>query len=92
MFFSCFMEGKISSFRRGRHHTYSNQMIVVVDGVDSKEKAEKLVGNEVVYNTGKRDIKGEVRSAHGNSGAIRVLFESGMPGQALGGDVKIKSN
>ena len=83
------MEGKIASFRRGRHHTYSNQMIVVVDGVDSKDQAEKLVGKTVKYDTGKREIKGEVRSAHGNSGALRVLFESGMPGQALGSSVKI---
>ena len=83
------MEGVISSFRRGVHHTYSNQMIVLVNGVDSKDKAEKLVGKKVAYNTGKRDIMGEVRDIHGNSGALRVLFESGMPGQALGSKVKI---
>ncbi|MFC1648833.1 50S ribosomal protein L35ae [Nanoarchaeota archaeon] len=83
------MQGRISSFRRGVHHTYSNQMIVIAEGIDKKEAAEKLVGKKVVYNTGKRDILGEVRSAHGNHGALRVLFESGMPGQALGAEVKI---
>ena len=84
------MNGIISGFRRGVHHTYSNQMIVVVEGVDSKDKADKLVGKKVLFNTGKRDIKGEIRSSHGNSGAVRVLFESGMPGQALGSNVKIE--
>jgi large subunit ribosomal protein L35Ae len=64
-------------------------MIVHVDGVDSKEDAEELVGKDVSYNTGKRSISGEVRAAHGNSGAIRVLFETGMPGQALGKQVDI---
>ncbi|MCB1084399.1 MAG: 50S ribosomal protein L35ae, partial [Simkania sp.] len=44
---------------------------------------------KVVYNTGKKDITGEVRSAHGNSGALRVLFETGMPGQAIGKTVAI---
>lgn len=83
------MRGVIASFRQGRHHTYNNQMIVHVDGVDSKEDAEELVGKDVSYNTGKRSISGEVRAAHGNSGAIRVLFETGMPGQALGKQVDI---
>jgi len=84
------MEGIISSFRRGVHHTYSNQMIVLVNSIDNKDKASKLVGKKVIYNTGKRDIKGEIRKSHGNSGALRVLFETGMPGQALGSKVKIE--
>jgi len=84
------MEGIISSFRRGVHHTYSNQMIVLTKDVNDKDKAEKLVGKKVIFNTGKRDIKGEIRSSHGNSGALRVLFESGMPGQAIGSKVKIE--
>lgn len=84
------MEGVITSFRRGIHHTYSNQMIVLLEGVDSKEKAEKFVGKKAVYNTGNKDILGEVRSSHGNHGALRVLFQSGMPGQAIGSKVKIE--
>lgn len=83
------MKGRIASFRRGRHHTYNNQMIVHVDDVDTKDDAEELVGKDVTWDTGKREIEGEVRDSHGNSGAIRVLFESGMPGQALGQEVTI---
>ncbi len=84
------MNGTISNFRRARHHTYDNQMIVVVESVKTKEDAEKLVGKTVLFNTGKRDIKGEIRSAHGNKGALRVLFETGMPGQAIAQTVKIE--
>ena len=83
------MEGIISNFRQGRHHTYSNQMIVVAESLTNKEDAVKLVGKKVVWNTGKKDITGEIRAAHGNSGALRVLFETGMPGQAIGQKVKI---
>ncbi len=64
-------------------------MIIIVDGVDSIEKAEKLVGKKVTYSTGNKEISGEVRSAHGNKGALRVLFETGMPGQAVGQVVNI---
>ncbi len=36
-----------------------------------------------------KEIKGEVRSAHGNKGALRVLFETGMPGQSITNKVEI---
>lgn len=85
------MEGTISNFRMSRHRKSNNQMVVVVDGLESKEKAARLVGKSVVWKTPTgKDIKGEVRSAHGNGGALRVLFEKGMPGQALGTKVSIE--
>jgi large subunit ribosomal protein L35Ae len=64
-------------------------MVVVVSSVTDRAAAEKLVGKKVTFNTGKKDIAGEVRSAHGNKGALRVLFETGMPGQALGQKVSV---
>ncbi|MFC2134402.1 50S ribosomal protein L35ae [Bacteroidota bacterium] len=84
------MEGIISNFRQGRHHTYGNQMVIVVGSLKTRDDAEKLVGKKVVWHTGKKDVAGEVRSAHGNSGALRVLFETGMPGQSIGQKVKIE--
>jgi len=84
------MEGVIKNFKRGRKTQTMNQMIVVVKGVEKKEKAKELVGKSVVWRSpGDKEIKGEVRSAHGNSGALRVLFETGMPGQAIGDKVSI---
>lgn len=84
------MDGKISAFR-GSHKTQkSNQMIVVVSGIDSREKAESLVSKVVSWKTpGKKNvvIKGKVSRAHGNNGAVRVIFERGMPGQSLGSSV-----
>lgn len=67
-------------------------MIIGVEGVDSREKAEKLVGKIVSWfspGKEKKEIKGEIRSAHGNSGAVRAIFETGMPGQSVGQKVKI---
>lgn len=85
------MEGKITNFKGGRHTQVGNQMIVEIEGVNTKEEAAKLVGKKVVWTTSaKKEITGEVRNFHGNSGAVRVLFETGMPGQAVGGNVQIK--
>ena len=86
------MEGLILNFRRSRHRTYGNQMIISVDGSDNKEKAAKLVGKSVSWiATGKekKEIKGKISSAHGNSGVLRVLFERGMPGQSIGTKVNL---
>jgi large subunit ribosomal protein L35Ae len=85
------MEGVIANFKGSHRTQVNNQMIVLASGVDSKEKAAKLVGKKVVWSSpAGKDIKGEVRSAHGNKGALRVLFEKGMPGQAIGTKVKVE--
>ena len=84
------MEGVIKNFKRGRKTQTTNQMIVYINEVKSKEDASKLVGKKVSWKSpADKEIKGEVRSAHGNNGAIRVLFEKGMPGQAIGDKVVI---
>ena len=84
------MEGASKNFKRGRKTQTMNQMIVVVNGVEDKGKAAELVGKKVTWKSpAGKEITGEVRSAHGNSGALRVLFETGMPGQAIGGKVQI---
>ena len=88
------MEGVISNYRQGRHHQHTNQMIVVVNSVKTIEAAGKLVGNTVVWKNSvgkeKIEIKGRVKKEHGNSGALRVTFEKGMPGQSIGTKVNIQ--
>lgn len=84
------MKGVISNYRSGRHTQKDNQMIVIPEGVDSKEKAEKLIGKEVVWKSpAEREIKGKITSIHGNKGAVRVMFEKGMPGQSITNKVTI---
>jgi large subunit ribosomal protein L35Ae len=87
------MKGIITNFRGSRRIKTGNQMIVEVEGVDSKEKAEKLIGKAVTWTSpGKKktEIKGKVSAVHGNKGTVRVLFERGLPGQSLGTEVKIE--
>ena len=66
-------------------------MIVQVNNIDNKENASKLVGKKVTWKTsaGKQMI-GEITNIHGNSGALRVKFDSGMPGQSIGTKVVIE--
>jgi len=68
-------------------------MIVIMPGVDNKDKAKPYVGKSAVWNAPgkqKTSIKGVISAIHGNKGALRVVFERGLPGQSLGMDVKIE--
>jgi len=87
------MEAIIVNFRRGKRTQSSNQMILRVEGVETIEKAKTLVKKNVVFvcpGKNKKEIKGIIKSAHGNSGLLRAHFETGMPGQAIGGRVQVK--
>ena len=85
------MEGVIKNFRRSRTRQKTNHMIVYLDDIASREKASGLVGKGVVWKSpvGK-EINGKVASAHGNKGAVRVIFEKGLPGQSISTKVDIK--
>ena len=79
------MEGTIVNLRGRRHTQYSNQMVISIDNITDREKATGLVGKKAVWTNVKGNvIIGKISSAHGNSGALRIIFEKGMPGQSLG--------
>jgi large subunit ribosomal protein L35Ae len=83
----------VVQFRRGRRTVKPKHFLIEVEGIDSKEKAEKLVGKIVSWtSTGKEPkvISGKVAKAHGNNGVIRAIFEKGLPGQAIGTEVVLK--
>jgi len=83
--------GKVVQFRRGRHVIHERHMLVEIEGVDSKEKASKLVGKEALWKSpAGKEIKGKVSGAHGNKGVVRVIFEKGLPGQSVTTSVEIK--
>ncbi|NTV23786.1 MAG: 50S ribosomal protein L35ae [Nanoarchaeota archaeon] len=87
------MEGIIASYRRGRKTMTGNQVLIKVASVDNKEKAEKLVGKQVVWNApgkAKKALKGKISAVHGRNGTVRAIFETGVPGQAVTQKVMIE--
>ena len=84
------MKGKISNYRQGVHTEYTNQYVVSVDGVTDRASAQGIIGRRVCWkpSTGK-EIVGTVSKAHGNSGAVLVRFDKGLPGQAVGTELEI---
>jgi large subunit ribosomal protein L35Ae len=86
------MEAVIMNFRQGRHTIKNNQMIIQVKGYD-KEKAKSLLKKTAIFRPEgkqKKEIKGLIKSLHGNGGNLRVHFERGMPGQSIGKKLEIQ--
>ena len=86
------MEAKVIQFRRGRKNYTPRHFLIEVEGLNSRAEAMKLVGKTVTWTSpGKNQTKivGKISSAHGNKGVIRAVFEKGLPGQAIGTEVKI---
>ncbi|MDO8627502.1 MAG: 50S ribosomal protein L35ae [Candidatus Diapherotrites archaeon] len=83
--------GKVIQFRRGRHVIHEKHFLIEVPGIDSREKATKLVGKSVEWKSpAGKVIKGKVSGPHGAKGVVRAIFERGLPGQAVTTEVKIE--
>ena len=85
------MEGIIVNFRQGKQTQTNNQMVVKVESVKNKEEAKSLINKKVTWKTSSgKDLVGKITNIHGNSGALRVHFEKGLPGQSVGTKVIIE--
>jgi len=83
--------GKVVQFRRGRKTIHERHFLIEVEGSDSRAKAEKFVGKEVVWKSpAGKIILGKISGAHGNKGVVRAIFERGLPGQAVTTKVEVK--
>ncbi|MEK6835858.1 MAG: 50S ribosomal protein L35ae [Nanoarchaeota archaeon] len=84
------MEAIIINFRIGGNRQYNNQLILQVPGLHNKEKAKLLIGKKVIWKSPKgKELTGVIKNIHGNKGALRAYFNTGMPGQCLGTKVEI---
>lgn len=85
------MKATVSSFRRGKRTQRPRHFILEVEGTNTKDKAEKLIGKEVSWKSpAGKELKGKITSTHGNKGQVRAVFEIGLPGQAINDEVEIK--
>ena len=85
------MKGAIVNFRGGRHTQYTSQIIIQPENTKNREEANKLKGKTVIWTTpSKKQIKGNIKKAHGNSGAVLAKFEKGLPGQSISTKVDIE--
>jgi large subunit ribosomal protein L35Ae len=86
------MKGIIVQFRRGRHRIHERHYLIDLD-LKSREEAKKMAGKEVSWKSpAGKEIKGKISDAHGNNGLVRAIFEKGLPGQAITGEIDVKGD
>lgn len=84
------VNAKVIQFRRGRTNVKPRHYLIEIEGCDSREKAAKFIGQSVEWTSpAKKIIKGKIAAPHGNKGIVRAIFEIGLPGQAMGTEVKL---
>jgi len=84
------MKATILSYRRGRHTQTTNQVLIEMEGVDSRALASKFIGKRIVWKTpSKKEIYGKITQPHGNKGVLRARFSRGLPGEAIGTKAEI---
>lgn len=88
-------------YRRGISLQNTNQHLLRVEGVKSREDAKWYLGKRVAYvyrgktvnkeagKTKNRSIQGKIVSVHGNNGVVRATFHHNLPGQAAGKLVRV---
>jgi len=86
------VSARVIQFRRGRKTYTPRHFLIEIEGVNSREEAEKFVGRKLTWKSpgkNKKLITGKISSAHGRNGVVRAIFEKGLPGQAIGTGVEI---
>ncbi|MBR9680621.1 MAG: 50S ribosomal protein L35ae [Candidatus Altiarchaeota archaeon] len=85
------MKGIIVNYRMGRRTQNTRQMIIKVEGVETKEQADKLHGRKVVWKSpAGKEMIGHISGAHGNKGVVRARFDKGLPGQSISTEILIQ--
>jgi large subunit ribosomal protein L35Ae len=82
------VEGLILNYRIGRKAQDPRQCLIKVLNVEPSE-AGRMIGSKVGWPVEDPKIIGKIVSVHGRTGTLRVRFNKGIPGQALGSRVKI---
>jgi large subunit ribosomal protein L35Ae len=81
--------GRITNYQVGNKSQTPNVCLIEFKGITSSSEAGKLVGQKVAWKSGKSLRVGQVLSLHGRNGMVRVRFNPGVPGQAIGTVVKL---
>jgi len=84
------LKGVIVNYRLGPRTQKSKECLIQFPNVKSRSEAGQLIGRKVAWSDGKNNtIVGVIIAPHGKKGVVRARFRRGLPGQALGTEVRI---
>jgi large subunit ribosomal protein L35Ae len=81
--------GIILNYRIGIATQNPKECLIKFAHVNSASLAGQLFNRKVVWKQGDIKFIGRIRGPHGKKGAVKVKFQKGVPGQALGTTVEL---
>jgi len=80
--------GVISHYNIGMHKQRTDRCLIKVRDVDNSV-TRGLIGYKVLWPKNVPKLIGKIMKHHGSTGTLIVKFKKGVPGQALGTEVRI---
>jgi large subunit ribosomal protein L35Ae len=81
--------GIILNYRIGIATQNPKECLIKFAHVDSVSQAGQLFNKKVVWKAEDIKLIGRIRRPHGKKGVVKVKFQKGVPGQALGTTVEL---
>jgi len=81
--------GTILNYRIGIGTQNPKESLIQFAHVNSASLAGQLINRKVVWKQGYRKFIGKIVGVHGKKGVVKVKFQKGVPGQALGTRVEL---
>ena len=84
------MAGTIVNYRRSVNRQHTRHILIKFEGYNDDKKAAVLIGKQVIWETSSGKLmRGKIVKTHGKNGVVRAIFEKGLPGEAIGTQLKI---
>jgi len=81
--------GTIINYRIGIGTQKPKECLIQFAHVNSASLACQLINRKVVWKQGNIKLMGKIAGSHGKKGVVKVKFQKGVPGQALGTTVEL---
>jgi len=81
--------GTIVNYRIGIGTQKPKECLIQFAHVNSASQAGQLIRRKVVWKQGDSKFIGKIAGSHGKKGVVKVKFQKGVPGQALGTTVEL---
>ncbi len=77
------------NYRIGIKTQKPKECLIKFAHINSASLAGQLFNREVVWKQGNCKLVGKIAGSHGKNGVVKVKFQKGVPGQALGTTVEL---
>jgi len=81
--------GTIVNYRTGIKTQNTKECLIQFAHINSASLAGQLIQRKVVWKQGDCKLIGKISGTHGKNGVVKVKFQKGVPGQALGTTVEV---